>query len=213
MIEQLKQLIKDQTVYEFLQIEKDDSYHDAKGFIDIIENEFKQLFKTELYQAMDLVNEQHQINLFKSYIHHVIAYVKNEKVLNPVTQQYDEPDRQLMESVESHLDIKIKLDEYRQGLLGQIASFKIEHPNSPLIVEQVLSYAFIKLKSSYYKQHQNEVSQICQDLLIPREDRVSILNEKRLSQVNSTLKNLQDRFGYCETCALSSLSLLDLSHL
>ncbi|RZA10622.1 MAG: hypothetical protein EOP10_34450, partial [Proteobacteria bacterium] len=114
--EELDRLVKDRTVYEFLQLEPRGKYHQPQEFIAMCRKDFMDVFEREVTAAMTLVDDLQYEALFNRYIEHVVAQLKKEKVYSKHTNSHEQPNENLMKEVERILKDKEKLEEvYFEG--------------------------------------------------------------------------------------------------
>src|SRR6202021_52322 len=65
--------------------------------------------------------------LCANYIDSVKAYTQREKVKNPFTGQYQEPDERLMRSIEQKIDIpESRKDDFRREIMNYIGALSID---------------------------------------------------------------------------------------
>ena len=83
--EELRSLVKETSVYSYLQMEPKDGYYDHKGFIDVVDKWYLDQADDDVQLAMGLVDESSYDELFGRYVNHVTHYVRKEKLVNQVT--------------------------------------------------------------------------------------------------------------------------------
>ncbi len=208
IMEELKWLVKDKSVYEFLQIEARDQYHRPADFIKTVEKEFLEIFERELYQAMDLIQEDKQSDLFKKYVSHVTAFIKKEKVFSSISKNYEDPDEQFMQDIESKIGKTGNKTEFRNAILSKIGAFKIDHPNEEVVLEQVLKVHYDSLSHNFYKSKRVLINQVYSDMLLLGTDNESILTKERIERSKLVFSNMCKEFGYCNECVKVSLAHL-----
>ncbi|MFY7930897.1 MAG: serine protein kinase PrkA, partial [Oligoflexus sp.] len=89
IFDELERLVKDRTVYEFLQLEPRGKYHQPQEFILICKRDFADIFEREVTASMTLVDEDQYNSLLTRYIENVVAQVKREKLYNKITGTYE----------------------------------------------------------------------------------------------------------------------------
>src|SRR3954452_24102337 len=92
VLEELEALTKDKTVYEFLQQEVVDGYHDHEEFVRIAEAEYLDRVDEEVRESMGLISEGQYNEIFERYVTIVSHWVKGEKMRNRVTGEFEKPD-------------------------------------------------------------------------------------------------------------------------
>ena len=158
--------------------------------------------------AMEIVEEGEQSKLLNKYITHVTSNIKKEKIYKELTRVYEDLNERLMQDVERQLDVKIDKDEFRNSVLSKIAAYKIENPDKPVILDEVLSEYFQALNKHYYQSKLTQVAEVNQDMLVLNTPDVKIISEERKKMAQMTLGNLKSQFGYCDECALASLAYM-----
>ena len=84
--------------------------------------ELDEILKAEVQRAL-VADEKAMERLCNKYIDNVIAYVNNEKMIHPITNQPMEPDERLMRSIEEKADIPEQgCDDFRRSLAAFIGT-------------------------------------------------------------------------------------------
>ncbi len=208
IIEELENLKKDRTVYEFLQFEPRGQYHDIGLFITIAKKQFLQVFEQEVAQSMSMTNEEEYHVLLKRYIDHVVSQIKKEKIFDEATGSYVLPSEKIMEDIEKIIGIKKQKADHRTDLLSRIASYKLENPNQsisiPLIFEEYLN----KIKAHYYHEKEKVIQNQIKVMISYSQNETDIYSEADIRKAKETYKNLADQFGYDEVSAFRCLQFL-----
>ena len=107
--------------YAFLQEERlSGGYHDHVLFRKTLRTRLLDAFEDEFRVASGLVDETKYNELFDRYVMHVSFWVKREKLRNPLTGQYEDPDERMMGEVEALLGSPDKPEDLRHGLINTI---------------------------------------------------------------------------------------------
>jgi serine protein kinase len=197
---ELKKIIKDKSVYEFLQYEPRSYYHDVAHFIKEIEREFLDQFEHELLLSMSLVEDDEYDTHLKRYIDHVVAYIKKEKLLNPRNGQYDEPSEELMKDVEKVLHAPGPAEKFRQDILSRIAAYRIEHKTTPIDVSVIFADHLRRIQEHYHNEKRAEIEKLYKSMLSADADKDP--------QARHTYAKLEQRFGYDRESAEDCLRFL-----
>lgn len=208
VFEELERLVKDRTVYEFLQLEPRGKFHQPQEFIGVCRKDFADIFEREVTSAMTLVDEEQYEQLFNRYIDHVVAQLKRERIYIKGTGSYENPNENLMKEVERILKISGPIEKHREGLLGRIAAAKIERPNEPINVAKIFQENLDTIKAHYYDERKTQVEdnfKVMLHLDTP-ESRNFTTEEIRLAE--NTYRNLETKFGYTRAAAVESLKFL-----
>jgi len=134
--------------------------------------------------------------LFDRYVIHVNYWVKREKFRNPLTGQYEEPDERMMREVEALLGSPDKAEDIRNGLIGAIAAWAIDHPDQPLDNARVFGSQLRRLRESAFAERRVAVAKLCRDLVALLREDGSGLNDARRAAAEKALDVLIARFGY-----------------
>jgi serine protein kinase len=98
-------------------------YRDLLG---VVKEEYENIVKNEVQRAI-AADEDALKRLCANYIDSVKAYTQREKVKNPFTGQYQEPDERLMRSIEQKIDIPdSRKDDFRREIMNYIGALSID---------------------------------------------------------------------------------------
>jgi len=208
VFEELRDLVEDETVFPFLQQEPDGPYHRHDAFIESVEERYLNILDSEIRSAMGLVEEQQYEDLFSEYIDHVNAALKGEKVYNDVTGSREDPDEELMEEVEETLELSEDVEEFRQDLISSIAAYSIDNPGDEVEYREIFPNIFEKMSESFYEKRQEQIRSIEENLLTYFEGDEQNLSSAELEQVEETLGNLRERYGYDDGYAREAVAFL-----
>jgi predicted Ser/Thr protein kinase len=210
VLEELAAICKDKSVHEFLQQEVVDGYHDHEEFVRVVEAEYLDVIDEEIRDAMGFVSEAQYREVFGRYVTQVSHWVKGERLRNAVTGEYEPADERRMAELE-----RIVMPpgddprEFRRGLISSIGAFRLDHPDAAEI-EYVAIFPdlFRRLRDHYYEERKRELRRSREDVLRYLSDERASLDERARRRVEETLRNLRDRYGYCEACAQDAVLFL-----
>lgn len=214
VLDEIDELVKNVSVYEFLKQEPlPGGYHENKKFVQTVRERWLDDVDQEARASMGLVEERQYDELFARYVNHVIHWVKQEKIKNPLTGKHEPPDEELMSEVERTFGVGaepglMNADDFRRDAIGRIAAWSIDHPNAKLDFAQVFPRQFQMLRDAYFEQRRKLVKKTLEDLLaLLAEERIVGVDLEARERVERTRKNLVAR-GYCERCAREAISYL-----
>ncbi len=205
---ELHQLVKDQSVYEFLQIEPDGDYHAHERFIEDVRSVYLDLVDDEYRDAVGMVGARQYLELFTRYILHVNASLKHEKLLNPLTQRREEADQRFMAEMETSFGEATDAKVFRSGLIGAIGAFRIGNPEAEVDYRAIFPELFDAMRVSYFERQKTTLIRFRDQVMEVFEGRGSKLAKADLAHVESCLTTLRERHGYCERCAEDTLRFL-----
>jgi predicted Ser/Thr protein kinase len=210
VLEELKSLCKDKSVYEFLQQEVVDGYHDHEDLVRQVESEYLDLIDEEIRDSLGLVSEAQYRELFERYILHVSHWVKGEKLQNRITDQFERPSETQMAEMESVIMPKDEeRGDFRRGLISAVGAAKLDRPDDPVDCARIFPDLLRRLRDHYFEERKKQLRRYAQNVLkyLSDEDRKE-LNPKEISQGMAALEAMKTRYGYCEHCARDAIVFL-----
>ncbi len=206
VLEDLRALVKEKSVYAFLQQEVADGYHDHEKFIDVVEERWLDKVDQEVRDALGLVAEEQFRGWFERYVHHITAWVRNEKIRNKITGKDEPPDAEMMEELEGIvMSGDVEREEFRRGLITSIGAHRLENPEETgtvLDYPSIFPELFQRLRDHYHEEHRRQLSEAFEAFLSMLDAGPDSGAEgKRRRQVEKMLSELRERHGYCENCA------------
>lgn len=192
--------------YDFLREERDGAYRDPRAFVDAVRERWLDIVESELRAASGLIDQHSHLALFDRYVTHVSHSVKQERVHNPVTGQDEDPDLDLMKSVEEKLGVD-DARAFRNDLLGAIAAWAIDHPETDVDYEKLFPRYIEQLRQAYYDERRDQIGEIGRAVVSHLEEDDSLDDDlrERAQQAANALINL---FGYEKSSAKVALGAL-----
>ena len=152
--------------YGFLRETPSAGYHDHPGFIEQVRERWLDRVDREFRDSTGLVEEARYGELFDRYITHVSHWIKGERVFNRVTGVNEEPDREMMASVEKTLGagsnaetLPARPDQRHR---------RLRHRSSRATRSQygkVFPRHLERLKEAYFADRRKQLQEIGQDIL------------------------------------------------
>lgn len=208
IFDELERLVKDRTVYEFLQLEPRGKYHQPTEFIKAIKQAFAEVFEREVTQSMTLVEEGEYEAMLKRYVDHVVASVKKERIYNKITGKSEEPSEKVMAELEKIINVTGSIERHRESILGRIAAYRIDHPNEEIVIVGVFHDYLQAIMDHYYHERQKVVDDNFRVMLSLDTDAEQNFKEAEIKLAKTTFENLESRFGYDRLSATESLKFL-----
>jgi predicted Ser/Thr protein kinase len=209
VLEELDELCERSSEYAFLQEEKlPGGYHDHGLFRRTIRERLLDMLEDELRIASGLVDEASYNDLFNRYVTHVSFWVKGEKLRNPVTSQYEEPDERLMREVEGLLGAPERSQEFRHGLISTIAAWVIDHPDEPVDNTRVFAGYLRRIREAAFAERRSSVARLCHDIVVLLREEGAGLDENRKNAARRALSELESKFGYKDESAADAAAAL-----
>ncbi len=151
--------------------------------------------KNEVQRAIS-ADEDAIKRLFANYIDNVKAYVQKEKLKNKYTGEDEEPNEQLMRSIEEKIDIpESRKDDFRREIMNYIGALALEGKKFEWNSNDRLAKA-LELKLFEDQKDSIKLSSL-----------VSTVVDKETQQKIEVVKTrMIKNHGYCETCASDVLN-------
>jgi serine protein kinase len=210
VLEELDALVKDKSVYEFLQQEVVDGYHEHEAFVRRVEGEFLDAVDDECRDAMGLVSDRQYHELFERYVQLVSSWVKGEKVKNRVTGAYDKPDENVMVEMEGIvMGEGDDRGEFRRSLIASIGASKLEHPDDiTLDYAKIFPDLFRRLRDHYFGERKKVIRRVRDNYYRFLSDEQKSLLPREVAQVETMMATMTSKYGYCEHCARDAILFL-----
>jgi predicted Ser/Thr protein kinase len=212
VLDELDRLCERTAEYGFLQEERlPGGYHDHILFRDTLRQRLLDAFEDEYRVASGLVDEARYNDLFDRYIMHVSFWVKREKLKNPMTGDYEDPDERLMQEVEALLGAPDKPEQLRHSLINTVAAWAIDHPGEPIDNTKVFAAHLKRLRDAVFAERRVAIGRLCRDVVHLLREEGAGLDEPRRKAAENVVIELERRFGYEPTStADAALALVRL---
>jgi serine protein kinase len=208
VLEELEALTRDKSVYEFLQQEVVDGYHDHEEFVRVAEGEYLDVLDEEVREAMGLISEKQYRTMFERYALHVLAWTRGERVRNPHTGEMERADEEMMAQTESIVMAGAEdRREFRRGLISAVGAHRLEHPEGEIDYSQIFPDLFRRLRDHFFDERKRTLRKNAEKVLRYLGDERAQLSSREQAQVQETLRALE-KYGYCESCAKDGIVLL-----
>lgn len=209
ILHEMEELCKQVSVYDFLKQEPSPGgYQDHRQLIVEVRKRLLELVYDEFRAAMGLVEDVEYQRLFSRYITHVTHYTKGEKLRNENTGKNEAPDEKMMREVESTLGNEDEPNDFRRALISKIGAWSLDHPDTLPIFSEIFHDHFAKLRESYFRKHDALVEVAVGNFLKFMTDGKSALAEDELSQAETILQNMKERFHYTNESARDIVRVL-----
>ena len=209
IFKELEILLKDRSVYDFLQFESRNKYHDVAFFIRNARDWFADMFEHEVLLAMSLVEEGQYEQLLSRYVEHAVAYVKKERIFNRKTEAQENPSELLMNDVESVLGVSGGDPlRFRESLLARIASYSIEKPKAKIDFSIIFFDHLQRIRDHYYQEKSKLVEVNLKAIVALDTDNQRQFTEVQVTDARKTLAELERRFHYDPVSARECVKFL-----
>jgi predicted Ser/Thr protein kinase len=197
VLDQLDRLCSREVEYTWLQLEvRDGGYHDHAGFRKALRVRLLSWLEDEFRVASGLVDEARYQDLFDRYIHHVSHWSKREKVKNPLTGDFEDPDEHLMEEVEALLDLPDSPSDLRHSWMNRIAAWAIDHPGEPISNGTIFARAIRRLRDAVFQERRQALARLCRHVVTLLRGQADELSHDERGEAQRMLDRLCAEFGY-----------------
>lgn len=209
VLEELAGLVKDKSVYEFLQQDRVEGFHAHEEFVRVVEDDYLDAIDEEIRDSMGLVSEKQYRDLFERYVQHVSAWLKGEKIRNRITGDYERADEELMGEVEAIVMVKNQdRREFRRSLISSVGAFRLDHPEDVIDYSVIFPDLFRHLRDHYFDERKRVLRRNKENVLRFLSDDGGALADRDRQHVEQTLRTMHSKYGYCEHCAKDAILFL-----
>jgi predicted Ser/Thr protein kinase len=117
-----------------------------------------------------------------------------------------------MGEVEKTLGVGPKRDDFRHEVISRIGAWSIEHPGQKIDYTVVFPRQLQQLREAYFEQRKKVLKKTNEDLLVYLADGAQAtrarLDKESFERVETTLRNLEQKYNYCPKCARDAVSYL-----
>lgn len=166
--------------------------------LELVEKEYDRIVKREVQQALSSSEEAIKA-LCANYVDNIVAYINDEKVVNPITNKEEEPNESLMRSIEEKIGIAQGMkDDFRREIMNYMGSMAargktFEYNSNEQLYKALEKKLFEDTKDSI------KLSALAQDT-------ATVVDKELLEKINSLKTRLIADFGYDEDSAQDVLT-------
>ncbi|MDP3157911.1 MAG: serine protein kinase PrkA [Archangium sp.] len=209
VLKELMALTRDKSVYEYLQQEIVDGYHDHAEFVRIVENDYLDVVDREVRDSMGLVSEAQYVELFERYVQTVSAWIKGERVQNKHSGAQEKPNETSLAEFEGYVMPKGEdATGFRRALISTVGAWRIDNPEIPVDYARIFPDLFKRLSDHFYEERKRQLKHNVENILKVLSDERGSLSPKELAQVKKTMDEMVARFGYTQASAKDAIVFL-----
>jgi len=212
VLESLNELIERKAEYDFLNISPQNDYHYPKRFLDLIESYCLDKLDSEVRDSLGLVDDRSYEDYISKYILSINAQIKGEKVKNSVTGKFETPDTYFINEFEANVHMNEAPDKFRSGLIARLGAFALDNRGKAIRYAEVFEDLVHLLQESYRKEQKKVIDKIASHLMLylaeKREGTSQNLSDEMRKLVGDLIKQLQSKYKYSESGAITSLQYL-----
>ena len=195
--------------YQFLKHKPESGFHDHRGFLAQVRENWLTKLDTDVRTSTGLVEESRYEELFERYVLQVSLWIKGERARDPLTGRYEEPDETLFRSIEDILEVK-DAKEFRRNLISMVAAYSIDHPGEPLDPQRIFPRYLERVKEAYFTERRGQIATMLRDMLnlLSEGTQQAVLEEDRRVAAQAALDRFIGGYGYCRNCGRACLGEL-----
>ncbi|MEM9114387.1 MAG: serine protein kinase PrkA [Myxococcota bacterium] len=208
VFDELANLIRDPSLYDFLKQEPQNGFHDNRGFVDAVKTWWTNVVDDEVRLSMGLVDEARYEELFTKYVLHASTLLKKEKLFDKVTGQYVDPDKELLEQVEEVLLAENEdRHEFRRSVIGRIGAWSLENSGESPDYRKLFESYIGRLEEDYYSRQKKQIARNLRAVLdYVGEEKTQAAGDREAAE--TTLTTMDKRFGYPRACTAECAAFL-----
>jgi len=184
-------------LYHHSLITSDQQRKRYKELIAVVRQEYEEIVKNEVQRAISADKEALQ-RLCDKYIENVMAYLNKERVKNPITGEFEEPDERFMRAIEEKIDIpESRKDDFRREIMNYIGTLAVKGKKFDYRSNERLRRA-LELKLFDDQKDTIRLSTLV----------TSVIDKETQEKIDIVKSRLIRDFGYCEICATDVLNFV-----
>lgn len=212
VLEEIRELVRDRSLYDFLQIESSGGYHDPIEFVEAVYRDALDRIEQDIMDAIGFVSEEEYDRRFDRYFEHVKAATQVEKISNPTTGQEESPDETLMTGMESLFDLDSDQEpmEFRREFLLRVGGWAHGNPDRDVRshYREIFPELFRKMKEQIFESHRARARQVESAILERGDEGFARLPAGDRLVAEEAERRLTGEMGYCERCAREAIVFL-----
>jgi hypothetical protein len=99
--------------------------------------------------------------------------------------------------------------DFRRGLISAVGAFRLDHPDATGIdYVRIFPDLFRRLRDHFYEERRRQLRHGREEVLRTLSGEGGAADEKASARVESTLRIMRERYGYCPHCARDAIVFL-----
>ncbi len=169
----------------------------CRELLTVVKEEYAEITKNEVQRAI-CADEEAIMRLCANYIDNIKAYTQRERVKNKYTGEYEEPNEQLMRSIEEKIEIpESRKDDFRREIMNYIGALAVEGKTFNYKTNERLHRAL------ELKLFEDQKDTIKLTSLVSK-----VVDHETQEKIEVVKHRMVKNYGYCETCATDVLNFV-----
>jgi len=203
---QLRRLVKDKTLHEFLRVEAHQGYHDPERMIDVVTQVYAAIVADEVRESMQLVQPDEFAKVFRRYVQHVNALRLGDRLHDTMTGRSEAPDEKFVGEVEAVIAGSTAAEAFRDALVRKVGAWHVDHPTQKPDYAKLFPEAVQALQDDYYRRNKKLVEDVRDNFMRHGTDDMQALEPELRRRVDQAMNVMIERFGYCPSCAKEAVA-------
>ncbi len=166
VLKSLDELCRRTVEFEWLQRKSQDGgYCDHKYAREQVRVRLTDRIEIDMRAGSGLIESQQYGELFRRYLQHVSASVKNETLRNPLTGRDEAADEKMMREVESLLGVEGSAKDHRESLLALVAAWVIDHPGEEPQHEEIFAQHVARVQAAAFGRLRQPLANRMRDMV------------------------------------------------
>ena len=205
----VRELCEQKAIYPFLQLDSEGEFHNPLRSIGVVRTWYLNTVEEELHQAMGLVDPDATTKILKTYIDHVVHFIRKERLTNPLTGNSEDPDTALMSDLESKLGVPAdQAHAYRESLVQRAAAWRMDNPEAEFVHEQIFVDITHSLNESFYNDKRDVADRVKRNLMTYLTVEEHRLDEAEVAQAAAIVKRMDEDYNYPRECVTEAVGCL-----
>ncbi len=205
---QIRRLIGDKSVYEWLQHQPDGEYGDQMRLVALVENYYIRKIDIELKNAMEMVEEEQYSKLLEKYVAHASSWIHGRKVVDAVSRAEVPVDENFLREVEKIIASKEEAKAFRQDVISRVGAYALDNPDEKVAYEKIFSKSIRQLEEHYFGNQKERIHKFHENLLKFFEGSEKLLEDKERQEIDRVLLRMEERYGYVPEATREVVAIL-----
>jgi predicted Ser/Thr protein kinase len=173
------------------------------------ENYWLRIVHQEVCSSLGLADVEQYQKILTRYIQHISHWIKGERFLDPLLNEYVEPDLSFMKEIEAILlQEGDSVDNFRKELIGSIGARALESPKENLNYIEMFPQYVEYLKEDFFVKRSKTIEKHLRNYLAYSEEEHPPLDAKEQETLKCMRQSLLNDFRYCPICAKDTVAHL-----
>lgn len=205
---QIRKLIRDKSVFEWLRIEPEADYYDQLRLVELAEEYYISIIDHELKSTMDMVEETEHVKLMERYISQASAWLQKKKVLDEVSGEEREADERFLARIEKIIAPEDEAKSIRQSFVSKVGAYSLDHPNEKVEYGKLFKGEIKRLEDHYFARQKKKIHELNENLLKYMAGETKDMPPEQLKAVEHTMETMENKYGYHPECTKDIVTIL-----